>query len=126
MVWHNAVTSEVFALNNLLTALLLWLLLEFSKVIATEGRDGDSALQGTHLAYAGAFVCGLGWTNQHTIVLFQGPIVLFVLWRMRGAIRRRPIVLTWLGVSFLFGLAPCAYMPWSHLMASTTYSWGTC
>ena len=30
--------------------------------------------------YVGAFLCGLGLTNQHTSILFEVPVVCWVAW----------------------------------------------
>ena len=62
----------MFALNNLCTCILLYLTVEFfaNPTPAT--------------GFLGAFFCGLGLTNQHTIILFELPFVLCVLWTGRS------------------------------------------
>ena len=55
LVWLYAVQAEVFALNNLCNALLLFLLARFSR--------SPTLANGC----AGAWAIGLGMTNQHTI-----------------------------------------------------------
>ena len=58
-----ALHAEVFSLNSLLAALLLLQVVIF----ATSSSKGS--------VYAGAFLCGLGLTNQHTLIFFIIPIV---------------------------------------------------
>lgn len=65
--WLYSVGAEVFALNNFFTALLMALTLEYA-VNPTHGN-----------VIRGAFFCGLAMTNQHTIVLFEIPIILWIL-----------------------------------------------
>jgi hypothetical protein len=83
--------GEVFALNNLLVALILHLTVSFATAVAETRRQEDPALKGLkgetrqftteedsapqRLAYAGAAVFGLGCSHQHTVVLFMLPLV---------------------------------------------------
>lgn len=69
--WLYAVGAEVFALNNLAAAVLLWLTLRYAEK-PSHGR-----------ILLGAFTCGVAMTNQHTIVLFEIPIILWILWTQR-------------------------------------------
>ncbi|EKX50366.1 hypothetical protein GUITHDRAFT_104174 [Guillardia theta CCMP2712] len=61
LIWNNALQAEVFALNNFFVCLLTNLLVRYL------ARDRPSA---TRVAFTGAFVVGLGLTNQHTLVLY--------------------------------------------------------
>mmetsp|Transcript_22180 Transcript_22180/g.68136 ORF Transcript_22180/g.68136 Transcript_22180/m.68136 type:complete len:738 (+) Transcript_22180:98-2311(+) len=70
LVWQYSVSAEVFAFNNFFSALTVYLLLRFIK---TRERS---------CGYLGAFVCGLAMTNQHTSILFQIPIAIFVLYSL--------------------------------------------
>lgn len=102
--------AEVFALNNAFTALLVFLLLEYVR-----RQDLKSAL-------AGAFVCGLAMCNQHTIVLFELPIIVWVLWT-----RRRSLWWKELGQfagAFALGLMPYIYMPITATWNPQPGSWG--
>lgn len=68
---HYSLQSEVFSLNNLFAASLL---LCHSHLRAT----GDVSW-----AEAGAFLSGLGMTNQHTLALFVAPLALHAMWTHR-------------------------------------------
>ena len=91
LVWEYSRGAEVFSLNNLLCAILLFLTVEYA-------RSGKNVI----LLYTGAFFCGLGLTNQHTIgsyiplasrsvlkvctVLFEVPLIGLILFDGRHTI----------------------------------------
>jgi Protein of unknown function (DUF2723) len=65
--WLYAVGAEVFALNNFAAAVLIWLTIRYAE-------------HPTHTnVLIGAFFSGIAMTNQHTIVLFEIPIIVWVL-----------------------------------------------
>uniref|UniRef100_A0A061RP57 Transmembrane protein n=1 Tax=Tetraselmis sp. GSL018 TaxID=582737 RepID=A0A061RP57_9CHLO len=99
LVWSYAIQSEVFALNNLFAAALLYLAAKYDR------SPSDRT------AYLGAFVCGLALTNQHTIIFYIAPIALFVLARGGRALLTPPKVaaLSLLGIA---GLLPYAVIAW--------------
>ena len=68
-IWHYAIQAEVFALNNLMVALLV-----LFAVLHSETRQRRYAL-------AGALVLGFGLANHHTIVFVGVPFALWILWR---------------------------------------------
>ena len=72
LTWEYSVGSEVFALNNLAAAVLLWAVTRYARTRAW----ADVLL--------GAALCGVALTNQHTIVLFVAPIVCWVLFSERA------------------------------------------
>lgn len=74
LVWHYAIQAEVFALNNLLAATLLYLTARYAR------RADDTT------AFAGAFVIGLGVSNQHTVVFYAVPCVVYVLYLSGGSL----------------------------------------
>eukprot|EP00505_MAST-04D_sp_SCG-Rhode-Island_P000383 Stramenopile-MAST_4_protein_383 len=118
LVWAYAVTAEVFAMNNLFVALLLYLSVSFFR----RKERLDSVSNVTH-ACIGAFICGLGLTNQHSLIFFVIPIALFVLFallRNKTCCQRGTIMLQ-VGVSFALGLLPYAYMPYA---TGAPGSWG--
>jgi hypothetical protein len=78
-------------------------------------RDVKSAL-------AGAFTCGLAMCNQHTIVLFELPIIAFVLWTRRRTLWWRELA-QFTG-AFALGLAPYIYMPMTAIWNPQPGSWG--
>ena len=97
-VWRNAVVAEVFALNNLLSALFLFLALLWA-------RRPES----TRLLVAAVFVFGLALSNHHTAVLLVPAVI--ALWFAA----RRPVPkgrqMTLVMGAFAAGLLPYAYLP---------------
>jgi hypothetical protein len=108
-VWRYAIAAEVFALNNLAVAVLVWLAVGFA-----ETRE-------RRYAYGGALVLGLGLANHQTVVFTGVPIVLWAL--ATGPELRRPRVLAQLVLASLAGLLPYLYLP---VLAShhAFVSWG--
>jgi hypothetical protein len=113
LIWQYAITAEVFPLNTLFAALIVYLVVTFSAV-----RNNVT------IAYIGAFVCGLALCNQHTIVLFEAPLILWMLFLQRNHIKAHPTVLVILSVCFLAGLLPYAYLPIASSIAPKPGSWG--
>ena len=111
LVWTYAVSAEVFALNNLFAAALL-----YTSVLFFKNPNMQKAL-------IGAFLCGLGLTNQHSLVFFVLPVGLFVmlniLWGRRTCYQGTAILQV--VSSFCFGLAPYIYMP---IVSGAKGSWG--
>ena len=120
-VWLYSTQAEVFALNNALTAALCCLLLRFffaldaaDRATALSQRDAVRSL--IRLVQAGAVLCGLMMSNQHTSALLILPIgaaIAWLLWRSPahrsiGLISPRLILsVAALGV---LGLSPYLYM----------------
>src|SRR3546814_12283144 len=71
LIWQYAITAEVFALNNFLICWMLYQTVRINK-LRTRGS-----------MYLGAFVCGLALCNQHTAMLHEAPLILWVLWVCR-------------------------------------------
>ncbi len=116
LTWQYSVGAEVFALNNLLVAVLVWLTVSYGAARSEAERELWVAL--------GALWSGLALTNQHTAVLFEAALVGWVLWfewRSRGL---RPARLTLWSCLFFAGLAPYAYLPWAQLRRRQQGSWG--
>src|SRR5712692_4753423 len=67
LVWRYAVVGEVFALNNLIVALMLYLAVRYS-----ENHDSK-------FAYLTALVFGLGMSNHHTCLFYGFPIVVWIV-----------------------------------------------
>lgn len=112
LIWTYAVSAEVFALNNLFAALLVHLLLVYER----RNRDFRSAV-------VGAFVCGLAMCNQHTSILFELPIIVWVMYTRRRTIWKAPEIEA-LSAAFLAGLLPYAYMPITSTLNPQPGSWG--
>ena len=97
-VWRYAIAAEVFALNNLAIAVLLWLAVRYHST-----RDRK-------LAMAGAFVLGLGLANHQTILFTGLPIVAWSVFASRGDLAS-PKVLARLVLAGAAGLLPYLYLP---------------
>ncbi|TMW57179.1 hypothetical protein Poli38472_003104 [Pythium oligandrum] len=111
LTWEYAIGLEVFALNNLLIGLLH---IQFIKFVMS-----SSSTSARRYSYSGAFLCGLGLTNQHTIVLFEIPMVLVVLLTRRIKFRE----LCGLGLVFLIGVSIYSYT-YHAAQTPTPGSWG--
>jgi hypothetical protein len=59
LVWQYSTHAEVFPLNNLLVSLLIYLSVRYFHTLSWS------------VAQWGAFVMGLGLTNQHTMIIFE-------------------------------------------------------
>jgi hypothetical protein len=124
LIWQYAVTAEVFPLNTFFCALLCYLTVKFGQ----EPRASTALL--------GAFVSGLALTNQHTSVLLEAPLILWILWLMRRHLfpfifskaktgsKSPPLLLWGLVFAFLLGLSPYAYLPIAHRLKPEPGSWG--
>jgi hypothetical protein len=97
-IWRYAICAEVFALNNLLIALLLLL-----AVLYARHRDRRYAM-------AGALVAGLGMSNHQTFAFTLVPVVAWALWFGRTQLLR-PRVAAGLLALFVLGLVPYADLP---------------
>lgn len=109
LFWSWSVVPEVFALNDLLAAALVALLLIWH------------ADQRPRAFVAASFIGGLGMANQQTIALVA-PAVFYLMWHHRQVLGR-----DWLfvkgGLAFLAGLIPYAYLPWAA-SRSPVWNWG--
>jgi tetratricopeptide (TPR) repeat protein len=101
LFWAWSLVAEVFSLNNLLAATLVFLLVKWQQNPAQ-----------MKFLVAAALVTGLALTNQQTIVLIA-PAVLFLLWRQRALLRARPAIIALSVLAILLGLLPYAYVPWA-------------
>lgn len=112
VIWQNAVQAEVFALNNMFACLLTFLVIRFCH--RKERR----------IAYLGAFFCGLGLTNQHTLVWFELPYILTVFITGRKFLLR-PLPFLFMAFLFFFALLPYALFPWQKYREQVPkYAWG--
>jgi Protein of unknown function (DUF2723) len=109
--WGWSLAGEVFPLNNLLAALLIYLV-----VVWHESPERTGFL------VACCFVGGLALTNHQTIVLLA-PACCLVVWQCRAVILARPTILVWCLIAFLLGLLPYLYVPWASAH-HPAYNWG--
>ena len=112
LVWEYSVQGEVFALNNLNNALLLYLLVRFEQR-PTLPR-----------ACAGAFMIGLALCNQHTLIFYCVPYALWALGVCAHARLLTPRALGMLALSGLAGLSPYLYLPFASGVHAAWGSWG--
>lgn len=97
LVWRYAVVAEVFSLNHLLLAALLYTAVSYS-----ETRDPN-------FAYLSALMFGLGMSNHHTCLFYAVPIMIWILligrrelWTMRRLMA--------ISGCFIAGFLPHAYL----------------
>ncbi|EKX32782.1 hypothetical protein GUITHDRAFT_148379 [Guillardia theta CCMP2712] len=98
IVWNYSTHAEVFPLNNLLVCLLLYLTVRYM-----ERREAS-------VARWGAFVMGLGLTNQHTIIIYELPLMIGVILAGGGRILN-PREIAVLSAMFLLGFSVYLYLP---------------
>ena len=103
LVWPYAITAEVFALNNLFAAGLLY----WSARALREDAQGAVPLRTLCLS---AFWVSLGLSNHHTLVFFAVPFGLLVL-VLAGRRLLLPRVLGALAAATALGFLPYLYLP---------------
>jgi hypothetical protein len=104
VVWRYSVTAEVFALNDLILAAMLFLAARHA-----QARDVKGLV-------AFACVAGLGVSNHHTSILLALPLGGWMLWSARSALRegtpgdvvRRVLAILGGGLA---GLLPYGWLP---------------
>jgi hypothetical protein len=110
LLWQYSTHAEVFAMNNMFVAILLYL--------------GVRYVQERQVVWArlGALFIGLGLTNQHTLLLYALPLVAWMLHLGRAQLLnpREFGILAALG---LLGLTPYLYLFWAATHAPLG-SWG--
>ena len=109
--WEWSLAAEVFPLNNLFAAVLIFLL------VAWHEHPKRSAL-----LIAAFFVAGLALTNHQTIVLLA-PTFCFALWQRRSVLFARPFLLLIGIAAFAIGLLPYVYVPWAAAH-HPVHNWG--
>lgn len=114
LIWQYALTAEVFPLNTLFAALILYLTVRFS-------MSGSGCRT---MALIGSLTCGLALCNQHTIILYEAPLVLWLMVLMRRALFTDRAFLSRMTAAFFIGLLPYAYLPLSALFNPRPGSWG--
>ncbi|PYS61958.1 MAG: hypothetical protein DMF74_14770 [Acidobacteria bacterium] len=110
LVWRYAAIAEVFALNNLIVALML-----YSAIRYAEGHERK-------YAYLTAFFFGLGMSNHHTSLFFGLPIMFWILIAGRRELWTFRELLISAGCFFV-GLLPYVYLPLADTRMMAV-SWG--
>lgn len=108
--WSQSVITEVYPLNSLFTAALLWCAMRWRST-------GDSR----HLLRA-SLLFGLGMSNHHTLALAALALILWVLFQEPGLLVRWKLVLKSLA-AFAVGLLPYVYLP-IRAAADPPMNWG--
>ncbi len=111
LVWTYAVGAEVFPLNNLMVALLMY---ATARVVRSGGAGRD--------VVAVALTIGLGLAHHHAFVFYAAPVAVWLLWTGAPA-SRAPHRLAALALAGGAGLAWYLYLPLAGSHA-TTLSWG--
>lgn len=117
LIWEYSITTEVFALNNLICSMLLHLTIE---VLV---RIGDPNQPIHRLLLSGALLSGLALTNQHTSLIHLSYLIAIILstllWHGRPVLK----LLAASAAAFTMGLSPYLYL---YLSASRPMpgSWG--
>jgi len=107
VVWEYSLKAEVFPLNNLFAAIIVYLLMVLrDDYLAAYPHQHQNRLP----VYGLLLVCGLALTNHHTIILLA-PGVLLALWfYARHQLLNVRVILTGL-MLFLIGLSVYVYIP---------------
>lgn len=97
-VWSQSVIAEVYTLNLLVMAVMLWLVVKWFR----DRRDG--------WLLACAVTFGLGMSNHHTIGFAALGLVAWAIWVSPSLIRRIDLALGCV-LALCVGLLPYAYFP---------------
>jgi hypothetical protein len=120
-VWLYSIQGEVFALNNLLIAVLAYYTSKYFLAAQDyKAKDHKSPLP---IAYLGAFICGLCLTNQHTTVFYVFVTILFVVASLFELALLNLSSIVRLFLCLLLGLSPYLYIP-LRSFSRVMDSWG--
>lgn len=108
--WKQSVITEVYSLNSLLAAAVLWAVLRWNR-----GRENR------YLLLASLFL-GLGMSNHHLIAFSALALLCWVLWRQPRLALRPRLAAQCIG-AFLIGLLPYCYLP-VRAAADPPMNWG--
>uniref|UniRef100_A0A7S4JJE5 DUF2723 domain-containing protein n=1 Tax=Guillardia theta TaxID=55529 RepID=A0A7S4JJE5_GUITH len=110
LLWMYSIQAEVFAMNNFFVSLFLYLTVRFY------------IFRETRIAFLGSLAIGLGLSNQHSLIFYALPLVLFVF--ITGfSVLCSPKNLLILVASGLVGLSPYVYLPLAGRQAAFG-AWG--
>ena len=116
LIWPYAITAEVFALNNLFAAgLLYW----SARALCEAETHPATPLRTLCLA---AFWMGLGLANHHTLVFYAAPFGLLLI-ALGGRRLLRPRTAAALAGSAAAGFLPYLYLPLAGLRPAAV-TWG--
>jgi hypothetical protein len=101
LVWTYATTTEVFSLNNLFVAGLVY--------ISVRLAEGESPSQ-RKWAYFAGFWLGLGLSNHHILIFYGIPFLMWLFIFLKGLTFQRKQFLV-LVLCFVAGFLPYLYLP---------------
>ena len=128
LIWEYSITAEVFAMNNFLCALLLYILCSLLAIIVgtnasiSLGKDEERSV--LYLSISGGLCCGLALANQHSsllMVAYVVPCVLIAVWICTRSLFVSVLIRAALG--FLAAFSTYFYLPWAA-QVPTHGSWG--
>lgn len=125
LVWEYSITAEVFALNNFICSILLYLALLVSDKMTWVNKSSSTSSLPLFLVYVGAFICGIAFSNQHASFLSVFPLILYVIYAVfvnNKANFLKTVIYS--SFSFLLGLCPYSYLYWSSKIKFSPGSWG--
>lgn len=103
--WSQAVVTEVYTLNALFVALVLWLAMLWQRRVGSEERM-DPVMAGLALAF------GLSLAHHRTTLLLAPVVLVFLAWQApAGYWRRNRRAIPWLAVLVLAPLLLYLYVP---------------
>ena len=112
LIWMYATHAEVFAMNNALVGCIVFLAIRFGRT------------HSLRVAELGAFVCGIALCNQHTAVLFEVPLIAWILHTLWSTGQLGVQRFAKLACMFVAGLLPYAYLPIAQGQRMQPGSWG--
>ena len=113
IAWQYSVTAEVFALHSFFV----------SAIVHTTVRY--AVHQTEQLTYLGAALCGAALTNQHTAILLDVPVAIWVVYKSNLLHRSRRSVLLKAALSFLIPIITFyATVPYFAITRPHRGSWG--
>ncbi|EGG21538.1 transmembrane protein [Cavenderia fasciculata] len=125
LIWCYQIQGEVFSINNLFVALIMLMSVWYVRVRIYEDQVHNTSFwTSERIGYLSAFVCGLGLTNQHTLVVIVAP---FAFWLMLIGGRDQfwtTKSLANMSLCALAGLSPYLYLFVSPRVNKVQYSWG--
>ena len=110
LIWHYSVTAEVFALNQLLISVVIFILVKYLK-----NPQYRTAL-------LGSFVMGLGMSNHQSFLFIGFPLFVWLLFKEARLHRKHYEIFIFFSVGAL-GLVPYCALPLLNPQASII-SWG--
>jgi len=110
LAWRYAVVAEVFTLNNLFIAGLLYLTMRFDEEPTPKW------------AYLWILTLGIACSHHHTIVFLALPLFVMLMYRHAKVLLTPRVFFSCLGL-FALGMSPYLFLPWAA-KKNLLISWG--